>query len=209
LDMVWKQSMDSWKPAGQIDGLFERLNVTVKSKAEPAPAAVFARPEHKTDRARMALTESWPGARRRSFFFITLLFPFVWHFALIAGTPFLTKQLGQVMMGKILPFATFVPLVTWIHFSLKRFANLGMSRWWCLAFLAPLLNLWTGYRCFACPAGYAYHKKLDLSGIALAALYWLVVMAAALILALQIGAIRHPVLEKQLRVLIQAAKVGS
>jgi uncharacterized membrane protein YhaH (DUF805 family) len=200
--------MDSWKPAGQIDGLFERQNVSVKPKNNPAPAAVFIRSERKKDRARMALTESWPGARRRSFFFIALVFPFVWHFTLIAGTPFLTKQLGPVMMGQILPFAPFVPFVTLIHFGLKRFVNLGMSRWWCLAIFAPVLNLWIGYRCFACPAGYAYHKKLDFPGIALAALYWITVLLAALILALHSGAIRHPALEKQLSALIRAAKVG-
>lgn len=31
--------MDAWKPAGQIDGLFERQNVSVKPKESLAQAA--------------------------------------------------------------------------------------------------------------------------------------------------------------------------
>jgi hypothetical protein len=58
-----------------------------------------------------------------------------------------------------------------------------MSRLWCLAVFAPFLNLWVGYRCFACPAGYAYQKKLDPPGIALAVIYWIVMASALSLLA--------------------------
>ena len=58
-----------------------------------------------------------------------------------------------------------------------------MSRWWYLAVFAPVLNLWVGYRCVACPSGYAHHKKMDVPGIALAALYWIAMLAGAFILA--------------------------
>ena len=83
-----------------------------------------------------------------------------------------------------------------------------MSRWWFLAAFAPVLNLWIGYRCFVCPAGYAYHKKLDVSGIALAILYGLILLSAGMILALHFGVIDSPKIEKQLRVLIRAAEAG-
>jgi hypothetical protein len=208
LDMIWRQSMDAWKPAGQIDGLFERQNVSVKPKEALAQAASPSRSKPQKTRARMPIDESWPGARRRSLFLMTLVFPFAWHYALTETSPFLIKQFGQVMMGKILPFAVFVPLVTLVHFGLKRFVNLGMSRWWSFAIFAPILNLWVGYRCFVCPAGYAYHKKLDLPGIALAILYWLIVLSVGGILMLHFGAIDSPALEKQLRVLVHAAKMG-
>jgi hypothetical protein len=39
--------------------------------------------------------------------------------------------------------------------------------------LIPLLNVWLGYRAFACPPGYAYNKKMDGVGILLALIYWL------------------------------------
>jgi hypothetical protein len=180
----------------------------VKPKETLAQAASSSRSKPQKTRARMPIDESWPGARRRSLFLMALVFPFAWHYALTETSPFLIKQFGQVMMGKILPFAVFVPLVTLIHFGLKRFVNLGMSRWWSFAIFAPILNLWVGYRCFVCPAGYAYHKKLDFPGIALAILYWLIVLSVGVILALHFDAIDSPALEKQLRVLIHAAKMG-
>lgn len=93
------------------------------------------------------------------------------------------KLFGRNLMGTILPVAEYLPLVVVVYFVVKRLANLGMSRWWCLAAFVPILNVWAGFRCFACPAGYAHHKKMDGPGIALAILYWLMILAIALILA--------------------------
>ena len=197
LDMVWKQRMEAWIPAGQIDGLFERQNVPAESKKTFAPPAAPIFPPRQSYRTAMTGNATWPGARRRSFFLISLVFPFAWHHASAAISPFLIKQFGQVLMGQILPAAAFAPLVVLVWFGLKRLVNLGMSRWWCLAVFAPVLNLWVGYRCFACPPGYAYHKKLDGPGIALAILYWLVMLAA--FVALLCGAIRSPALQEHLR----------
>jgi hypothetical protein len=106
-------------------------------------------------------------------------------------------------MEKLLPFAAFVPLLLLAYFVIRRLVNLGMSRWWGLAVLAPFLNLWLGYRCFACPAGYAYHKKLDAPGIVVAILYGLAMISLMLVLAafvaLIAGAIESPALQNQLR----------
>ena len=96
-----------------------------------------------------------------------------------AASPYLMKHAGQVPMEKILYAAVFLPVLIWIHFGLRRLVNLGMSRLWFLALFAPFLNLWVGYRCFVCPPGYAYHKKLDGPGVVLAILYGLGVAALA------------------------------
>lgn len=209
LDMVWRQRMEAWKPAGQVDGLFERQSVPVEPKETLAPQATPNRPPRQSSRTPMARNVAWPGARRRSLLLITLILPFAWHHALGALSPFLVKQFGPVLMGKILPAAALVPLVVLLHFGLKRLLNLGMSRLWCLAVFAPILNLWVGYRCFACPAGYAYHKKMDGPGIALAILYWLIMLSAVLILAafvaLLCGATSSPALQEQLRDVIRIA----
>jgi hypothetical protein len=101
-------------------------------------------------------------------------------------------------MGTILPVAAFVPLVVLAYFGLIRLLNLGMNRWWYLAIFVPILNLWVGYRCFACPAGYAYHKKMDGPGIALAILYSLTILLSVLIVAVFYGAIDSPALQKLL-----------
>ncbi len=78
-----------------------------------------------------------------------------------------------------------------------------MSRWWYLANFVPLLNIWVGYRCFACPAGYAYHKKLDGAGIFLAIIYWLLVAIGVLVvaagIALLFGAIGTPEMRQQIQ----------
>lgn len=202
LDMVWRASMDGWKPAGQIDGLFERKSVPLDTPEKNTLFAASAGPEPRPRRT-LIKNRDWPGARRRSLLLITLVFPFVWQFALNAGSPLLVDQFGPILMAKILPAAAFAPLAVLVHFGLKRIVNLGMSRLWCLAFFAPVLNLWVGYRCFVCPAGYAYHKKLDAPGVALAVFYWFIVLSALLSLAafaaMLCGAIDNPSLATQLR----------
>jgi len=149
----------------------------------------------------MSRIVDWPGARRRGFLMATFLFPLVWHGIVILSSGFLTRQFGAEIMGIIGIGAAFVPVLVGLYFSLMRLVNLGMSRWWFLANFVPFLNLWIGYRCFACPAGYAYHKKLDGVGVALAILYWLLVVLGILAImtavALMLGALGSPELQKQ------------
>jgi hypothetical protein len=86
-----------------------------------------------------------------------------------------------------------------------------MSRWWSLAIMVPLLNLWLGFRCFACPPGYAVHKKIDAAGIVLAILYWIVALSGAAIVAALIAAwlgfIGSPEFQQQLRTWIQIPRL--
>ena len=104
---------------------------------------------------------------------MTFIFPLVWGglYGLIAS--FLGPQLGPEIMEYIGLAVALLPVIFIIYFILMRLVNLGMSRWWFFGIFVPALNLWIGYRCFACPPGYAYHKKIDGAGIALAILYWL------------------------------------
>jgi hypothetical protein len=82
-----------------------------------------------------------------------------------------------------------------------------MSRWWMLAFPVPFLNLWLGYRCYVCPSGYAQHKKLDGPGIALAILFWIMVLAGvtfiAVALAPLVGSMEGIKIPAELRMLIR------
>ena len=199
--------MEAWRPAGQIDGLFERTNVPVAVKEPLAPPTEPLRPALKQI-PRIATTQivAEPGGRRRSLILATLVFPFVWHFALRLASPLLIAQFGQILMDQILPVAAFLPLLVIVYLGLKRLLNLGMSRFWLLAFFAPVLNLWLGYRCFACPAGYARHKKFDPPGIVLAVLYWLVVLLAVTYLALLSGAIHSPALLEKFRSLVSLTR---
>jgi uncharacterized membrane protein YhaH (DUF805 family) len=175
-----------------------------------APAAdVYAPPKLESVAEMMSREGAWPGVRRRSFICAMILFPIVWSFVLPLGSTFLTGQLGPEITGVIGIGAAFLPLLVGVYFGLMRLVNLGMSRWWYFANFVPILNLWIGYRCFACPAGYAYHKKLDGAGVALAILYWLLVVLTVLVIvavvALWFGVIDSPAIQEQLREALRAA----
>jgi len=209
LDMVWTQGMAEWKPAAEIEGLFGQ-RTAVEAQESLAPAAdVYAPPKLGSVAEMMSREGAWPGARRRSFISAVILFPIVWSFVLPLGSVFLTGLLGPEITGVIGIGAAFLPLLVGVYFGLMRLVNLGMSRWWYFANFVPILNLWIGYRCFACPAGYAYHKKLDGAGVALAILYWLLVVLTVLVIvavvALMLGVIDSPAIQEQLLESLRAA----
>jgi hypothetical protein len=118
---------------------------------------------------------------RGTYLFVCYILPFLW----MAGVGFGMKFLEGKVEAGLLTIAGLVlglvPLILAISATLKRFQNLGMTRLWFLGLFAPLLNLWVWYRLFACPPGYAHHKKLDPIGWVLAILHWgsLLVIAAA------------------------------
>jgi hypothetical protein len=209
LDMVWTQGMADWKPAGEIEGLFEKRAPEEKESLAPK-ADPYAPPQTESVEDRMSKEGDWPGARRRSFLIVSILFPFVWNLLFGYAGGFLGSQLGPELMKYISIAAAFVPFAVGVYINLARLVNLGMSRWWYLAYLLPPLGLWVGYRCFACPAGYAYHKKLDGKGVALAIIYWLLVvitiLVAVAVIALMFGMVNNPELQEQLREPIRIIK---
>lgn len=211
LDMAWTKGMPDWKVAGEIDGLFDR-----RSPADVTDFAPAADPYRSPDLDLMDETDAqavvWPGARRRSYLFMTLLFPALWIGLVSVAAPLVTGQLGeQTGTFAVLGLAC-VPALTAIYFGIRRYVNLGMSGWWIFGNLVPFLNIWLGYRSFACPAGYAFHKKLDGIGIFLAIVYWLMILLAvvsvALMVAVLLGAIGSPEMQKQLHDFLEAAQTA-
>ena len=244
LDMVWTQGMAEWKPAGDIDDLFERRGKSAAPDSLVPPADPYASPKEESVSEKMGRVGQWPGSRRRSYLAMTILFPFVWNFIFSRTAAFLTQQLGPQIMGVVGVGAAFLPMVVGIYFGLNRLTNLGMSRWWYLAnlwFMAVIIGwsafyflqasappawatwllaaltvvsmipvLWVGYRCFACPAGYAYHKKIDGAGVALAIVYWLLmlvtIIAIAVTAALLLGVIDSPELQVRVQEILRTAR---
>jgi hypothetical protein len=203
LDMAWKEGLDAWKPTGQIDGLFERRSRPGEPLETLAPPPVAS--SAATQPTMMKVVTK--GSRRRVFLLVSILFPIGWTFALDVGRPILKGQFGEERMEMILYYAQFLPLLVIAFFVLRRFTNLGMSPLWIIASVAPGLNLWLGYRCFACPAGYAYHKKMDDAGIALAILYWLfvllILLSIAVLVAILFSVIKNPEVQQQIREAIE------
>lgn len=209
-DMVWSPGLTGWKAAGEVAELFGGSTpVEVPKDVLPLaqPATPSVPPLEESVAEQMRKEGDWPGARRRSFIVATSVFPLAWNALLpVAGT-YLTEPLGPEIMTILLIAAAFLPAVVAVYFGLKRLVNLGMSRWWLLAHLVPVLNFWIAFRCFACPPGYAYHKKLDLAGLWLAVFYWLVVVfvivSSLSFLALFFGAVGDPVIRQQLHDALQ------
>ena len=145
----------------------------------------------------------WPGARRRSFYLMTILFPFIWNLGFALMVPLFQQQFGTEIIGVATIGAMFVPWIVAIYYGLQRLVNLGMSRWWYLGNFVPILNLWVAYRLYVCPAGYAIHKKLDGPGVVLAILYWLMILLSVLMvaafIALMLGVIGSPEIQQQIQ----------
>jgi hypothetical protein len=180
LDMVWKNGMEDWIPAGEVEGLFKR-NEEAKA-AEQAKETAFTefKPDISPEEKKLIKGE-WTGAGRGTYLFVCYILPFLWMAGVGFGLKFLEGKVdpGILTIGGLV--LCLVPFILLIAATLQRFQNLGMSRVWFFGLFAPFLNLWVWYRLFACPPGYAYHKKLDPLGWVLAVLHWgslLVVVAA-------------------------------
>lgn len=212
-DLAWTAGMPEWKPVGEIDGLFERRVPTTTSVAqsltgEPQPSEPAAWPTQEG-----TAQEEWPGTRRRGYLFAILIFPILWSIVIGFAKPLLEAQFGKALSSDALMVIGFVPSLVILWTSIQRFANLGMSRLWLLANFVPILNLWVGYRSFACPAGYAQHKKMDGVGIFLAIVYWLLVAVtiAALVIILLVlsGALGDADLQNKIKEALEQAKTKS
>lgn len=170
LDMVWKEGLQGWKQAGQLDGLYERRSAPAETKelrGLQKLRKVAALPVDLT--AALASKQMhWPGVRRRQLWLGLLIFPLLWSQVVWWSRPILIGIFGNTWMPKLLPFAGIVPVAVVIYLVLMRLVNLGMSRWWALVLAVPVVNLWVAFRCLACPSGYAHHRKMDRSGIVIA-----------------------------------------
>lgn len=210
-DMVWTQGMGDWKPAGEIEGLFQRR--AAPAAVEESAAPTLAPDPYQTPRedavAGRIQQDGWPGARRRSYLIAVVIFPFVWGLVTGLLVEFLAPNRDSGPMSIVEPVLSLVPLPVAIYFGIMRLTNLGMSGWWFLGNFVPFLNLWVGYRCFACPAGYAEHKKLDGPGIFLAIVYWLliaiVLLAVIGLLAALFGGAGSPELQQKIHEIMQEA----
>lgn len=187
LDMVWKAGMEEWKPAGDLDVIFEKNREAEKkedarssfSKTEPEESEKDGKKDGNKDekedkkKERKKHEGKWGGASRSTFIFLCYIFPIIWIFGIAYGGKFLKGRLDDNLLGMGTTVLYFLPLLICLVVMLQRFRNLGMTRAWFLGLIVPILNWWLGYRLIACPEGYANHKKLDGIGWVLAIIYWL------------------------------------
>lgn len=191
LDMAWKEGMEDWIPAGEVEGLFEKnikaeslekkdhkdQKENIKKKEEREAKSAFGESEIDDEPSNNLEDEEWEGASRGVFLFFFYIFPIIWFVGLFYGSKMLGGIIGEDLVPVVTGCLAVLPLLTGIMAILQRLQNLSMSRLWFFGLLAPLLNLWLGYRLFACPPGYAEHKKLGVLGWILAIIYWLPLVA--------------------------------
>lgn len=186
LDMAWKEGMSGWQLAGQIQGLFQTAQIPSAPPHVMMPTQIAVHPatsHHQTRASKKISFTVHNGVGRTHLFVAVLVLPFVWSVLLSVFSDHVEKVVG-VMLGEwVLHTATLVPFAVMIYFGLRRLVDLGMNRWWLAGLLAPGLNLWVCYRLFACPSGYAYHKKFDPPGVIIAVTYWLLVLAISVFCA--------------------------
>jgi uncharacterized membrane protein YhaH (DUF805 family) len=92
-----------------------------------------------------SMTKQYGGIRRLPYFGIMLLFMLLFG---LAGNPVLAQTFLILF---------FIP----IYYRMK---NIGMSPWWCLTMLIPIIYLLIGIHCLAFPEGYQDTSKLDNAG---------------------------------------------
>jgi GYF domain 2 len=204
-DMVWTTGMEAWKPAGEIEGLYERRT------SESPVQSMSDTPDHLgdsggagDDASKRYRNAEWPGFGRAIYFIGSSLL----GFASGAVPPLLASFAKGYEQFLIAVPIILIVISIWMAF--QRLINVGMSRWWFLGYAVPILNLWVMYRMLVCPAGYAYHKKLGGAGIFLAILFWLSLIASAaglvvteLVIAGKLG---DPKLKKQFEEFNEKAK---
>jgi uncharacterized membrane protein YhaH (DUF805 family) len=104
---------------------------------------------------------------------VPVILMIAWQFVVPLIKPYVPQNLQSYLPNVIFPLVGLLALTTLV----KRFRNVGMTGWWFLGLLVPVLNLWLGYRLLACPAGYSARRKLDVPGKLVAVLYWGVLIA--------------------------------
>lgn len=210
-DLVWSAGMPDWKPAGEVEGLFERRG---GEESEPMQGMAGAPNPYESSLDEsvenfMSREGDWPGVKRLGYIFGSILVGVLVQVAPVMLIPMLQPYLGEhtAWLELAIPL---LGLVLSIAFVVRRFANLGMSGWWLLGMLVPFLNWWLGYRLFACPPGYAMHRKMDGVGIFLAILYWLAIVAMLVLVAFLVvmfmGAAGSPELQEKFREALEQSR---
>ncbi len=105
----------------------------------------------------------YPGIGRLAYFLLQMGMTFVFYFLLFIGIKTVggAGLEGVALVGMV---AGILVAIAGLYLGVKRVQNLGMSGWAVLWSLVPIMNIWIGWRMYACPPGYEYHRQLDLAG---------------------------------------------
>lgn len=172
-DMVWTTTLSDWEPAGEVEGLFERRAVK-REEGSLEGSGSFANTG--SFEAKAIPKAHFPGTGRLGYLMGAAVVPVAliigWQFAIPLILKHAPEDVHRYVPPAVFPLAGLMVVVTLV----KRFQNLGMSGFWVVGLLVPVLNVWLGFRLLAAPAGYATLRKLDGAGKFTAFLYWAAVI---------------------------------
>lgn len=189
--MAWKEGMSDWKKltesgvlaeasmAGvtRSDGLAVPSGVQRQTSA-PAQPAQPQQPTGSNINVNPYSTPSttavssgafdsvieYPGIGRLAYFLLQLALSVVTYGLILVSVFAVASSSGVEAMGVVALGVVLVSAAGGLWIGVKRVQNLGMSGWAVLWSLVPIMNIWIGWRMFACPPGYDDHKQLDTAG---------------------------------------------
>lgn len=143
------------------------------------PANFDVGPNFQTDQV------EYPGIGRLAYFLFQMVVTIITYVLLFIG---IKVSAGSGLEGIALVGMVALALggIVGIYLGVKRVQNLGMSGWAILWSFVPIMSIWIGWRMYACPPGYEYHRELDTAGKVLT---WVMVGLIILMVVLNIAVV--------------------
>ncbi|MBK1854189.1 DUF4339 domain-containing protein [Verrucomicrobiaceae bacterium 5K15] len=168
--MVWKQGMADWTVHSQIAELQPSPQAAPVEQTESVnpyhPPASMPSPADAPSPYQPEELKEYGGIRRLNYFMRNLLLMVAIVVLAVLTYARRTEPSPIILLGALVIFLFF-----YLRFAILRIRNIGISGWWLLLFLVPLVNNLLNIALIACPQGFADHKKMDAAGIVLAVIF--------------------------------------
>ena len=167
--MVWKPGMTDWSAIPQCPELLPKQEDVTSPSAPDSPQEVinpYASPLSNPS-SETTLTDDtpveYPGLSRLPYFVRIVVSVFVMIVVMAAMMPLFTRFDNPILVViGVVGIIGFLVYVIRLH-SL-RLKNIGVSPWFLLLMLVPLVSNLLSIALLACPTGYAQTRKLDTAG---------------------------------------------
>jgi len=175
----WREGMPDWIP------LVESGLLTTTAPAPVSAAAALNNPYMVTKRtieSPIIGALDYLGIGRVAYIVGTIIITIVFYALLVAVAFSMLKSGGDGAgaAGVGMFVLVLLMIAATMYIGVKRVQNLGMSGWAVLWSLVPFMNIWIGWRMFACPAGYEDHRTLDTAGKVITGI-WIGLFALAIV----------------------------
>lgn len=176
--MVWKEGMADWMVVSEVLELKVQAQTQPAPNSAPAPMATvsdptdteevnpYAPPKTVEDEAstlgvfQPQQVIEYGGIGRLSYFLRTIGYFFALVVVMLVSISFNSTA--------VLIVICIIFIVMFIRLHCLRLKNIGMSGWWVVAMIIPIVSHFLTTVMYACPTGYRDTRKMDTSGIIIA-----------------------------------------